>query len=543
MKAHKVLGLVLLVSVLFFAMAQCHSEGRVVYINLDEAKENNDLSIYEGLMHIKLPPDVYISENYISAYHDEGGVLSLYDEGGNFLNHITSLGLSEEECSAIFACHIDEIEGLIYVLDWRKVKKYSLKGEYIGSFNIALSDGMVLLPNGLLLLHNIVEYIRSAANSFVLYDGLGVEHRSYPNTIPFVFSSKVTSLYLSDFASYAFERNVYVKDRGDTIFRVQDTFLQPAYIFAGAHSLPDVISSGNTYRQTYRTLCMAETPSSLLFETKDNDDQIRQWCFDKKRHLLFFTQGLASGTISLPLLSTPSLAFPSSSVSSKILTETINGINFNMIPVPSGMYIRYIDAGVDSTYIHLNNYYIGETEVSHAQWKVVMGDYHASYEQNDQHPVTKVSWLEAWQFIDQLNKISERSFRLPTEAEWEYAAGGAQIRPSQWSGTDDIDELANYAHIYEKSSSPVKSKRPNRLGIYDMTGNVQEWCSDWYNPYPKAARSLKNPQGGSNGLMRVIKGGSFGDITNYYLNIEQRSGMYMEVYFGMLGFRLAMNTE
>ena len=540
-----------LAAILVLPMAQCASTTAVTTINLDTAKENDTPSLYEELAQAKLPDGIFSSAQYTLSYQDEGGRLCLYDVNGNYLRTITSLGMGQQDCLTIIDCQIDEATETIYVLDWKQIKKYRVDGTFLGAFKVVLADGMTLLPNELILLHHqllddtIVGTEKTPLKSYVFYNSLGQELASYPNPLQFDRTQAPRSA-LSDFVSYSFEGNTYVKNRSDTLFCVQDSLLIPAYTFTGTQTLSQISNlSWETYLDSYRMTQMVETASTLLFETQDKQGEIRQWHFDKKKRRLYFSTNISAATPKA-LYGTPSTLKPSSGKPATWRRE-IGGAPFTMIGVPSGMYVRPIDeeqASSQTTDVYLNSYYIGETEVTHAQWKAVMGKYQARYDNNnDQQPVVWVSWLEVRQFIVKLNQLSGRKFRLPTEAEWEYAAGGVQKYLSAWSGTDDINKLSLYACIERSPLLPVRSRRPNALGIYDMTGNVMEWCSDWDNPYPQVAQ-LENPYGGNKGVIRIFKGGSFLHKAED-ARITQRGGMFMGVGvgFGMLGFRLAMDVQ
>ena len=170
--------------------------------------------------------------------------------------------------------------------------------------------------------------------------------------------------------------------------------------------------------------------------------------------------------------------------------------------------------------VTLSSYYIGETEVTQALWKAVMGS-NPSYFKGDDLPVEQVSWHDCQTFISKLNGLTGQHFRLPTEAEWEFAArGGNQSRHTQYSGSSRIDDVAWYDGNSGDRTHPVKTKQPNELGIYDMTGNVWEWCQDWYGDYNSYAQT--NPTGASSGFGRVGRGGSWCS----YPRICRSSGRY-----------------
>jgi formylglycine-generating enzyme required for sulfatase activity len=167
--------------------------------------------------------------------------------------------------------------------------------------------------------------------------------------------------------------------------------------------------------------------------------------------------------------------------------------------------------------VSVNDFYIGKYPVTQAQWKAVMGDYPPELYNTacDDCPVERVNWDDVQEFIRKLNEYTGRSYRVPTEAEWEYAArGGKQSKGFKYSGSDNIDEVAWYDGNYKNSkhgahgtTHPVGSKEPNELGIYDMSGNVWESCTEWHSAYSSAAQT--NSVGAPNGLYRVLRGGSW----------------------------------
>ena len=198
-------------------------------------------------------------------------------------------------------------------------------------------------------------------------------------------------------------------------------------------------------------------------------------------------------------------------------TFTVNGISFEMVYVEGGSF----DMG--ATYeqgdgvwdnekpahsVTLSDYYIGKCEVTQELWEAVMGSNPSNF-RGAQNPVESVSWNDCQNFIKKLNSLTGRTFRLPTEAEWEYAArGGNKSRHYKYSGSDNIDDVAWYYDNSGKKTRAVGTKTANELGIYDMSGNVWEWCSDWYGDYSAGAQT--NPQGPSSGSYRVLRGGSWG---------------------------------
>lgn len=158
----------------------------------------------------------------------------------------------------------------------------------------------------------------------------------------------------------------------------------------------------------------------------------------------------------------------------------------------------------------VSDFWAGKYEVKQSEWSKVMGSNPSENRCGDDCPVESVSWLEAQQFIQKLNKESGTSYRLPTEAEWEYAArsGG---KDQKWAGTSAPVALNNYARFYDNSASssnPVGTRKPNGLGIYDMSGNVYEWSQDVYDETYFRDSTTINPPGPASGEYRVAKGGS-----------------------------------
>lgn len=178
------------------------------------------------------------------------------------------------------------------------------------------------------------------------------------------------------------------------------------------------------------------------------------------------------------------------------------------------------EASNDEKPVHsvtLSSYYMGETEVTQALWKAVMGSetsynggWENKYGKGDNYPVYRVSWKNIQEFIRKLNQKTGKNFRLPTEAEWEYAArGGKKSNGYKYAGSNNIGNVAWYTDNSGSKTHLVKTKSPNDLGLYDMTGNVWEWCQDWYDSYYYKRSPSRNPQGASSGSDRVLRGGGW----------------------------------
>ena len=220
-----------------------------------------------------------------------------------------------------------------------------------------------------------------------------------------------------------------------------------------------------------------------------------------------------------------------------IMTYTVNGVSFNMVYVEGGTFQMGSNDEQPVHSVTLSDYYIGQTEVTQELWQAVMGS-NPSYDKGAKNPVNNVSWNDFQEFISKLNRLTGGSFRLPTEAEWEYAArGGNKSRGYKYSGSDDLGSVAWYKDNSGDEVHPVGSKSANELGLYDMSGNVWEWCSDWSGSYPSSSQT--NPTGPSSGYGRVLRGGSYYYDEYYCRSTNRRVSCDPADRFSLYGFRLA----
>ncbi len=196
--------------------------------------------------------------------------------------------------------------------------------------------------------------------------------------------------------------------------------------------------------------------------------------------------------------------------------------------------------------VTLSDYYIGKYEVTQRQWQAIMGVStklsNPSYFSNcDSCPVENISWEDIQVFLSILNKKTSKTYRLPTEAEWEYAARGGISNSSgtatKYLGSDNISYIAWYLDNSSNRTHPVGRKAPNDLGIYDMSGNVWEWCSDWYGDYSSSRQT--NPKGSANGSNRVLRGGGW-NYSPRYCRVSYRNGINPEDRGSNCGFRLVL---
>lgn len=231
-------------------------------------------------------------------------------------------------------------------------------------------------------------------------------------------------------------------------------------------------------------------------------------------------------------------------------TFTVNGVQFTMVAVEGGTFTmgatseQGSDARDNEKPAHkvtLSDYYIGQTEVTQALWEAVMGS-NPSYRRGDNLPVGNVSWNDCQVFIQKLNQLTGKQFRLPTEAEWEYAArGGRKSRGYKYAGGNNIGSVAWYDDNSGGRTHPVATKQANELGIYDMSGNVWEWCSDWYDGYQSSSQS--DPHGPLLGLGRVDRGGGYFDNFNdaRTCRVSRRDNNTPDCRYLNFGFRLSCN--
>jgi formylglycine-generating enzyme required for sulfatase activity len=201
-------------------------------------------------------------------------------------------------------------------------------------------------------------------------------------------------------------------------------------------------------------------------------------------------------------------------------------------------------------------FYLQVTEVTLAQWRALMGKKIFGARQGEKNmPAVRVSWYDAMDFIKKLNELGEGTYRLPTEAEWEYACRAGSTTAYSWGGRIDCSK-AIYANnklksdgcvkynqskgIPPNSPAPVKSLQPNAWGLYDMHGNVWEWCSDWYGDYPQKA--VTDPKGPESGTMRVRRGGSWYKF-GYHCRSANRNFGHPASQYRTIGFRVVKELD
>ena len=237
-------------------------------------------------------------------------------------------------------------------------------------------------------------------------------------------------------------------------------------------------------------------------------------------------------------------------------TFTVGGVTFKMKKVDGGTFTMGATAEQSNGYepnsdekpthlVMLSDYWMGETEVTQALWYAVMGakptsrdSWSTDYGLGDNYPAYYVSLDDCQEFITKLNQMTGKTFRLPTEAEWEFAArGGNKSQGYIFSGSNTIDDVAWYTENSSSTTHPVATKAPNELGIYDMSGNVYEWCQDWYGDYGSGSQT--NPTGPTTGSYRVFRGGGWYAYATY-CRVANRDYTDPTYAYNDLGLRLAL---
>ncbi len=242
---------------------------------------------------------------------------------------------------------------------------------------------------------------------------------------------------------------------------------------------------------------------------------------------------------------------PSSVMSQQERDRIIQNLIANMVYVEGGTFTMgntYLNTEwpneleMPAHQVKLSSYYIGRYEVTQAEWMAVMG-FNPSVNQTDLNlPVEHVSWNECQVFIKELNRLTKKRFRLPTEAEWEFAArGGNKSRGYTYAGSDNIDDVAWYydnSHTTQYTFTHIVGKKlPNELGLYDMSGNVLEWCQSWYARY--SANAEVNPKGPTKGKSRCLRGGQV-NYSKSCCHVSYRGAQSPSYYTDEVGFRLAL---
>ena len=238
------------------------------------------------------------------------------------------------------------------------------------------------------------------------------------------------------------------------------------------------------------------------------------------------------------------------SVIVKIKDTTLDDILGDMVQVRGGTFTMGCAQAQESDcysyekparQVTLSDFYIGRYEVTQYIWKQIMGiNINPSSNRRDNLPVENVSWDDVQEFLEKLNERTGKTYRLPTEAEWEYAArGGNQGRGYVYSGSNTLEDVGWYVDNSDEVTHPVGMCKANELGLFDMSGNVDEWVNDWFGAYSEGA--LNNPTGPSSGRSRVVRGGSSVREEDFS-RVSYRGGWTPGSSNNYLGFRLAITS-
>ena len=333
---------------------------------------------------------------------------------------------------------------------------------------------------------------------------------------------------------------MYEKPAFSKCFKVEDVRQEEIPTGIAVHVHLKVLSSVNeTYEFAVRTSWGTKGDEANPFDEKKGGILTKSFTFRKRPNQDFKVIKLLADGIELEDV-------PCAGLGGDVLEFEVGSCRFNMIRVEGGTFTMGATPEQEEPcfnekpahQVSLSSYYIAETPVTQALWKSVMGG-NPSHFKGDSLPVETVSWDDCHDFIQKLNKKTGKSFRLPTEAEWEFAArGGNKSRHTQYSGSDNIDEVAWYGVNSDHKTHPVKTKKGNELGIHDMSGNVWEWCEDRFGKYSSGAQT--NPTGPRSGASRVIRGGGWFNSPSYCRS-SNRYNITPELSYYFLGLRLVLS--
>lgn len=244
----------------------------------------------------------------------------------------------------------------------------------------------------------------------------------------------------------------------------------------------------------------------------------------------------------------------------EMLTVKVDDVSFDMVRVKAGIFTMGCTAEqaafpqgdweIEGKYdraaferVHevtiAKDYFIGETEVTQQLYEAVMGENPSGFANGGRYPVETVSYNDAMEFCRRLSEMTGRTFTLPTEAQWEYAARGGHKAPAEqtvFAGSANLDEVGWYMDNAEERTHEVATLKPNALGVYDMTGNVWEWCRDWWSE-DFGSESVTDPEGPTEGTKHVDRGGSWNKVASH-CRLSFRYGLDLEYKAYNLGFRV-----
>ena len=373
---------------------------------------------------------------------------------------------------------------------------------------------------------------------------------------------------ISDTLAVAVEQVKRIREQGvvERILQQQDYSYLPLYDYSTkpTNTSLDSFSTDKIEKasQTNSRICILWNKPQIETKTEEQTEsksKRRLWL--RRTMVLVGIAGIVLGIVAyLNYRQNSPIVYKGEIPQSTIETIVVNGVEFNMVKIEGGTFRmgatseQEYDAFSREKPVHsvtLSDYYIGETEVTQELWEAVMGSNPSEFKGNNlsfftgnnQRPVESVSWNDCQEFIKKLNQLTGKEFRLPTEAEWEYAArGGKYSREYKYSGSNDVGEVAWYSINSGDKTHPVATKKANELGLYDMSGNVWEWCNDWYGDYQSYSQT--NPTGPSRGERRVLRGGSwysdYSDWRDWYVRVSYRGDGTPDDRYRDSGLRLAL---
>jgi len=343
---------------------------------------------------------------------------------------------------------------------------------------------------------------------------------------------------------------LYVSPREKRLKFIKNGFITKDYI------IDEIVEHSTVYilelTNRFQTIDKADTLLGFLL-IKSVPLGAEVWIDSLKKGTTPHTEILSFGIHSLRLVHVGYLDIEESitiTQKSEILTFSLIKNELFEIPemvfVEEGTFLMGSNRGSrDERPVHLvkiNSFYIGKFEVTQKQWRFLMGKdpENLKFTGCNQCPVEGVSWYDIQEFLKRLNTISGQNYRLPTEAEWEFAArGGNQSKGFSYSGSNNIVKVAWYRANSNSKSHPVGQKQPNELGIFDLTGNVWEWCSDYYDERYYRNSTSTNPSGPISGDLRVLRGGAWLNIAEDCKVWERHSSFPSNKEFNY-GFRLCL---
>ena len=503
---------------------------------LEEAK------ILQGLKHPNIVPVNEVFEQngtayYVMEYLGDTSLQQYVHQQGERLSEQEAINIINSLCNAVKYLHG---KGILH-LDIKPDNIMIFNGQpYLIDFGQAL-----FFKSGKATSHSHIGGYSKGFSSAELRQGTVDSFRTDLD----IYSIAATLYYMltgktPDEATSLSKKKIYTELLDTTDIRICE-------VIAKAMS-PDIAERPADISDFLRTVNGGSITDTVILRKSQHSDILSHF----NKSFLYTLAGIAAIVLILSILwprfKTPIATSPDDNentlVESKngsVLPIEVKGITFNMVRVEGGTF----DMGATPEQVGpkaekpvhqvtLSSYYIGETEVTQALWQAVMGSNPSEFKGGNL-PVEKVSWDDCQTFIERLNTITHRKFRLPTEAEWEFAArGGNKSRYTQYSGSDNLDEVAWYDRNSNDKTHPVKSKKANELGIYDMSGNVWEWCQDKYGKYDRTPQN--NPTGPDSGTGRVSRGGSW----YYYARLcrlSYRRNYSPDSRFNYLGLRLVLS--